>query len=436
MKTKIPQAPPRRPAEGPLHHLLTAGRRGDPVVQLDGAGRRFLLSHPDAVKHVLQDNHANYRQMVPEKPLMGHSSLTMSDGDAWRQRRRLLQPLFAPRRLEPLTGHAVAVTESMLGRWQPKVAAGEPLDAAREMARLSLDVLIAGLFGLEATANRELAARVHDAFDYFNNRQLRGGRQLPRWLPTAENRKLEAALEVIEGFVRQKLAAGRSGDAPEDALLTGLLEATDGRSGATLSDQELVDELMMLLVMGHMTTAMGLTWTLELLARHPEVEARVGEEAKALDGTPSAGDLDRLPYLRQVVEESLRLYPPTWSFSRGARDADEIAGIPVPAGATILLSPYLIHRRADFWPAPDTFDPDRFLPERIAKRHRFAYFPFGGGPRICIASQLALMEMPLVIATIARKIRLERSASGQTAVRAIITIEPQGGLPLTLRERA
>lgn len=425
---------PRRILDTPRFLVGTMRRHGD-VVCLDPKRNRYLITRPDDLKHVLQDNHLNYRHLIPARPLMGHESLTMSSGDAWRQRRRLMQPLFHPQRLSRLAPRMSAAVTGMLERWRGAAASGEPLDAAQEMVRLSLEALIATFFGDDA--DQALTRAANDAFEYFDARLRRRGFALPRFLPTPLNRRLKHALGTMQGLISRIIAERRRRPEDRGDLLSMLMLAEDPQSGESLNDRQLLDELMMLLVMGHMNTAMALTWTWYALSKHPHVERRLHRElATVLDGrSPTVEDLPRLTYARRVIEEVLRLYPPSWLFSRGARDRDVIGGYEIPAGSKIQISPYVTHRRPDLWPNPEGFDPERFHPERASGRHRYAYLPFGGGPRSCIASSFATMEISLVVATVAEIYRLDLLPEQPIAMQAAITLQPRDGLRMTLYER-
>ena len=227
-----------------------------------------------------------------------------------------------------------------------------------------------------------------------------------------------------------------AGDGGSD-LLAGFLASRDSRDETAMTERQVLDEVMMLLVMGHMTTAMALTWTLHLLATHPEAEARVlAELAEVLDGrAPRPADLPRLDETTRAIQEALRLYPPTWRFARRAVDDDEVGGHPIPRGSLVVVSPWVTHRRADLWPEPGRFDPDRFRPERARERHRLAYLPFGAGPRACIAGELAMMEIPLVVAAILQRFHLAATTERPPLAPAI-TLQPAGGLPVRLTPRS
>jgi long-subunit acyl-CoA synthetase (AMP-forming)/cytochrome P450 len=395
----------------------------------------FLVSHPDHVKHVLQDNQANYRQNVRKKVLMGRQSLALSTGEDWRQRRRLLQPMFNQQRLAPLAPAMAAGAQRMVDGWRDRAGRGAPVDVARDVAALTLDLLIAALLGSDA-GRGGLRRSVSTAFEYFNNRAQRG-RVLPLWVPTPNNLGLVAALRRLSAAVRRTVEKRRESGEPGD-LLSAMLAARDEQSGGTMSAGQIQDEIMMLLVMGHMTTAVAATWTFFLLARHPEAEARVRAEIDAVVGgrPASFADVQRLVYTRQVIEETMRLYPPSWTFSRVAVADDEIGGFRIPAGAVLTISPWVTHRRPELWPDPERFDPERFDPQRAPERPRFAYYPFGGGPRVCIARDMAMMELPLILATVLQRYTLRPVPGSSAAPVAGIVLRPRSGLRMTLHDPA
>lgn len=427
-----PLAPPCQPSQSALDHLLEAAACGDPLVRMDEEDGAYLLHHPNAVRQVLQKHHRNYTLITPPKPLLGRLSLAMSHGAAWQQRRRLLQPLFQPRRIAEISHHVTDTTAARCELWRQVAQRGEPLAIDREMIELSLDTLLASLFGEDAD-DGELKWRVNETFQYFNAR-ARG--------EPLEEQQLERSLAAMVRFVGQCLAARRTAARRTDAqhrddLLAGLLHARDGQSGATLEEDEIIDELMMMMVMGHMSSAMALTWTCYMLARNPPAAERLSAEVDDVLGgrRPSARDLEHLPSTCQFLDETLRLYPPGWAFSRQAKADDEIANIKIPAGSTVILSPWVTQRRADQWPAPEVFDPERFTPERVAGRHPFAYFPFGGGPRGCIGISLAKIESQLILAQLAQNFRFELTNDKPAELEANIALMPRGGLALALEPR-
>ena len=419
-------------AIGRIQALLQATSEQGDVFRVTPAGQEpatYMVSHPDHVKHVLQDRHENYRQNFRKRPLMGKLSLTLASGEEWRLRRRLLQPMFVRERLAPLVPAMTEGAGRLLERWDRAAAAGGSVDIAKEMTDLSLSVLIEALLGSQPGGNRELHEAIVTAFEWFN-RRLRRAKPIPAYVPTHENVSLLLALRRLKGEVRKTVAARRAAGREATDFLSLMIAARDERNSTELSDEQILDELMMMLVMGHVPTAMALAWTWHLLARHPEIDERMrAEHESVLAGrVPEFADALRLPYTRQILEESMRLYPPSWSFSRVAVADDALGGRRIPAGSLVIVCPWVTHRRPELWDDPERFDPDRFTPERAAARPRFAYYPFGGGPRVCIARELALLEMPLILATIARRFRVQPIPGRTVVPQAGIALRPSGGL--------
>jgi len=413
-------------------YLDAIGRHGEIFcVNESENSRLFLVSHPEHVKHVLQDNQTNYRQNTRKKVLMGGKSLALSAGEGWRRRRRVMQPIFNLQRLAALAPKIVAGTESMVERWREPARRGEPLDVAEEMIGLTLDLLIESLLGT-AVDRGGLRRTVTTAFEYFNDR-VRNPKPLPVAIPTPRNLRLLKSLRDLKQAVGNTIASHRESGEPAGDLLSMMLAARDEQTGEVMNPEQLVDELMMLLVMGHMTTAMAATWTWYILSRQPEADERVRAEIAEVVGDRPAEfkDVARLVYTRMVIEETLRLYPPSWGFARFTLGDDEIGGYHIPAGSVLTLSPWVTHRRPELWPDADRFDPERFNPKRLGERPRFAYYPFGGGPRVCIARDMALMELPLILATVAQRFRL-RAVAGHAVVPVQgLTLRPRGGLRMT-----
>jgi cytochrome P450 len=261
----------------------------------------------------------------------------------------------------------------------------------------------------------------------------------PLWFPTPRNRRLSAGLNTLNSIVYSLINKRREqlvdGDGPD--LLGMLLSARDEETGLGMGDQQLRDEVMTLLFAGHETTAVTLTWTWYLLSQYPEVERRLHAELDTVlaGQRPSLEHLEALPYTRMVIQEAMRLYPPIFGFTRFALSSDEIGGYALPANSVVSLSPYWTHRHPAFWEDPEAFDPERFTPERSAGRPRFAYFPFGGGPRQCIGNHFAMMEAQLVLATIAQRYSLRLVPGHQVEVEVLLTTRPRYGLPMTLHSR-
>jgi cytochrome P450 len=392
----------------PLGFFLECRRRyGDVVSMRFGARRLCLLSHPDHVKQVLQDNHLAYGKSAPAsrvRPLFG-DSLTTVDGDRWRRERRCLQPAF--QQLERFVPIVIEATAEMLDRWRPRAAAAGTLDLAAEMTGLMRGITLRVLFGDLPEGEAQALGRALETTVQHVDRHL-WSLLGERTLLTPGRNRFTLALRAIAAFVAEKVDQARRGRAGSGTLLSALADAHEAQraSGGTTTD--LRDELQALLIAGHTTTSSALTWAWLLLSANPSARGGLQQELRAvLDGRgPTAADLPLLPYTRAVLEEVLRLYPPTWLTARMLLDDDHIGGYRIPAGTIVLLSPFVTQRDPRFWEDPERFDPTRFTREHAPARPRFAYFPFGGGPRHCIGSELASAEMRLVVAMVAQHYEL------------------------------
>jgi len=427
----------------PLGYLSSLTRRYGDVVRLRfGLWDGYVVWQPDHVKHVLQDRHTNYTKGKPDyrvlKRILGEGLVT-SDGEHWLRQRRLMQPAFHRNSIAAFASLMVERTQALLKGWDEPARLGKPIDIHHEMKRLSLDVVTRALFGVNvqddaravaqafAVLSEELADHLYSPFFFFF---------LLPGLPTPGNLRARRALRTLDHSVGSIIARRRAQtSAADDDLLSLLLHSRDeDNEGEGMSDRQIRDEVMTLLLAGHETTAMALSWTWYLLDRHPEIADRLREEILGVlgDRDPAIDDLPRLGYVTRVLEEAMRLYPPAWMFTRTAKEADEIGGYHVPPGTIVILSPYLTQRAPEVWPDPERFDPDRFTAEQSEGRPRFAYFPFAGGPRQCIGSEFALTEATLVVATIARRYRLELVAR-RIVPKPLITLRPRGGLPMIPR---
>ena len=256
-------------------------------------------------------------------------------------------------------------------------------------------------------------------------------------LPLPANRRFQRALGELEAVVYRIIADRRHARRDEPDLLSMFLSARDEESGTGMTDRQLRDEVMTMLLAGHETTSLALSWTYYLLSQHPDVDQRIADEVERVigDARPAFAHVDRLTRTRQALEESLRLYPPAWGFSRLSLGDDDIGGYRLPKGSIVFLIPFVVHRRPKLWPDPNRFDPERFTPEREAERPRFAYIPFGGGPRGCIGNQFAMLEAQLIVATIAQRYRLELVPKQEIRAEPLITLRPAPAIRAFVRKR-
>ena len=395
----------------------------------------YMVNHPDFIKQVLQEHHRIYNKDNFDyrllRPLLGNGLLTNA-GASWLHQRRLIQPTFHRQRLAAFGSLMTGATEAMLVRWERYAERGGVLDVADEMMRLTLRIIGQALFSLDLSAQATTVRQaLRSANDYLS------APFPPLFVPTPRNRRLQATLRRLDALVYDLITARRQSQQDLPDLLSVLLEVRDEETGEGMSDRQVRDEVITLLLAGHETTAVALSWTWYLLAQNRECEQRLHAEVDAVLGgrLPTVEDLPALPYCRMVIEEAMRLYPPAWSFSRNAVVQDELGGYPISPGSMILLCPYTTHRHPAFWEQPEVFDPLRFTPERVAARPYYAYFPFGGGPRLCIGSAFAMMEAHLILATVAQRYRLCLETDVRVEPEPLITLRPRGGLPMLLATR-
>jgi cytochrome P450 len=420
----------------PLGFFLDCARRyGDLVSMRLGVHHVYLVSHPEHVKRVLQENPRAYSKGPPAArvaALFG-DSLTLVDDERWRQRRRQVQPAFLPSQHAHFIAVTTRATTEMLDRWRLLAERGEPVELMSEMRRLTQTITIRALFGEVAEAEISGLGRAFDLAVAHVDRRLWSPLG---WLavPTPASARYRRALGTLSAFVSRQVEDARCAGPAPNTLLAALLSAPRAEGVEPLSDAELHDELKAFLVAGHTTTASALGWLWYVLWEHPEARDGLEQECRAVlaGGVPGADDLPRLGYSRRVIDEVLRLYPPTWLTARTASDNDELGGYKIPAGALILLSPYVTHRHPACWEEPERFDPDRFMPGRAAARPAFAYFPFGGGPRRCIGSAFATIEIQLILVQVAQRYRLGLLPGAHVIPAGGLTLRPHAGLPMLL----
>jgi cytochrome P450 len=387
--------------------------------------RYYLVSHPDDIEAVLV-KHARVmlrdRHSVVLERALGKGLLT-SDGERWRHQRRLMAQAFVPRRIQSYGAAMARVTDAGLRRWRD----GAEVNVHQEMSRLTMEVVADVLFGSGLAAQD--VALVRDSMETVNEFFANSPEAvvlLPAWVPTPRNRRMNAAVASLDALIYQIIARRRAGE-PRDDLLGTLLAAQDD-DGARMSDGQLRDEAMTLFLAGHETTALALAHTLYLLGTHPEVAERLRAELDAVlgDRLPTADDARALPFTERVLKESLRLYPPAWTTGREAAEEVEVGGYRIPKGAQILASPWVVQRDARWFPDPERFDPDRWEGARGKETPRFAYFPFGGGPRVCIGSHFAMLEATLMLALIARRWRVELLPGQTLTFKPSVTLRQAG----------
>lgn len=395
----------------------------------------YQINHPEGIRRVLQENNRNYGKGALTlgffKPVVGEGLVT-SEGALWLRQRRLIQPIFHRRSVAAFGSLMTDETLAMLERWRPAMEAGVPLDVPAEMARLTLDIVTGALFHAHVGEGPEVIGRAINTIIEDLGFRFEVPFYPPRRVPTPRNRRFRDAMRTVDRAVYAIIAGRRREGRDEEDLLALLMGTRDEATGEAMGDKQLRDEVMTMFLAGHETTANALSWALYLISTHPDVERRLREELDNVLGAdrrvPTIRDLPDLAYTKMVVDETLRLYPPAWITNRQAIAEDEILGHRIPAKSFVSLSPYVLHRHPDFWERPDAFDPERFAPGRDNGRPRFAYFPFGGGPRQCIGQSMALVEAQLVLATVLARCRLRPASHRPVEAEALATLRPRDGL--------
>jgi cytochrome P450 len=417
---------------------------GDIVRVRIGLLPMHLVSDPELIREVLVIRHRDFHKglgLQRARHLLGDGLLTSED-ELHRRQRHLVQPAFHHQRIE---GYAAAMTECASrtsARWRRLVADATVdvrIDAHAEMLRLTLAIVGRTLFARDIEERAGSIGRALEAsLTLFQRLGTMPFAELLERLPLPGNLRFRAARRALDELVYEMIHERRASGEDRGDLLSMLLLAADDETGAGMSDVQLRDEVMTLFLAGHETTADALAWGWLLLSQDPAIESRLHEELAAVLGgrTATAGDVPRLPYTRAVVAESLRLYPPAWIIGRRAVAPTVVGGYAIAAGSIVLVSPWVVHHDPRWWPEPERFEPSRWLDGSEAARPRFAFFPFGGGPRICIGEQFAWTEAVLVLATLARDWRLRPAPDLRVGLRPSITLRPRWGLPMLLEPQA
>ena len=426
-----------------LDILSDAARRHGPVVRFRYLNRSsMLVTGPEEIAHILKTNSRNYRKSrnyEPVKLVTGNGLLT-SDGEFWRRQRRLIQPAFHRHQIAEFASMMVAQTDRLLAHWRESyLGPSRPFGLFGEMIELTLAIACKALFGAEVEGRTAKVLEAQPVLGSYIDSRMGFYPRLPAWLPTRNNRRFRRALADVDALIYEIISEHRvAPDTPQDDLLGILLAARDDQTGGGMSGKQLRDEVVTLFLAGSETTAVALAWTFSLLGTHPEVEAKLHDELdRILDGRrPTLEDLPRLTYTHQVLYESMRLYPPAWILSRSPMSDDEVGGYHLPAGTTVLISPYVTHRSPHYWDDPELFEPDRFAPDLAEQRREFAYLPFGGGPRKCIGDRFATTEAALVLARVASQFTVQPVPSGQPKPWPLVSLRPDNSVPVAIAERS
>ncbi len=426
----------------------TGARYGHLVDLRFGPVSRFLVSHPDLVRQIYVEQAAKFYKTTQIKEVLGPSlgnGLLISDGEFWRRQRKLAQPAFHRKRIEGYANTMVDFTQRMLSQWERAAQTHtrdipDVRDIDQDMMQLTMEIVAKCLFDADVTND---AAGLGEAITTGNELASARFTQLfvpPAWVPTRDNKRAAQAIATIDyvlmRFIHQRRAEGLDELHEYSDLLSTLLTAVD-EDGGGMTDKQARDEAFTLFVAGHETTATTLTWVWYLLSQNPAAEAKLHEELEHVLGgrTPTVADLARLPYTDWVIKETLRLYPVAWITAREAIEPVEVGDYHFDKGAVFFLSPHVLHHDATYFEAPEEFRPERWAGDFEKQLPRFAYFPFGGGPRVCIGNTFALMEAQLILATIAQRFTMRLVASQVVEPLPLITLRSKYGLKMEVAGR-
>jgi len=396
----------------------------------------YFIYHPTDIEYLLVTNAKNFRKAMSLRSnffyrLVGNGLLT-SDGDFWRRQRRLAQPAFHKQRISNFGDVMVQYTERMLAGWK----AGETRDLHRDMMRLTLEIVVKTLFDANVSGDVDNVGRVLSEIVKPFASQATLKWILNNRLPTPAHRQFHRSVGEIDQIIYRIIAERRASAADNGDLLSMLLQAQD-EDGSQMTDAQLRDEVITLFLAGHETTALALSWTWYLLATNKDVEAKFHEELdRVLDGRlPELSDLPHLRYSEMIAKETMRLYPPAFGLGREAIEACEIGGYRVPRRAQVFAFQWATQRDPRFFDQPDEFIPDRWTPEFVEQLPKFAYFPFGGGPRVCIGNYFAMMEMILLMATIGRRYKFDLAPDAKVELYPAMSLRPKTGVRVVVSDR-
>lgn len=406
---------------------------------ISGFDYMVIVTDPDMVKHIMQDNNKNYVKSHGYrvlKELLGEGLLT-SEGDFWRKQRRLMQPGFHRDKLASFVDTYVEFGQALIERWS-NVAGGTEIDVSSGFMEATLNIVSKAMFSSDVADAMEV---VHREFDHANEKMIKritSPFPMPLWMPLPGVQRERHSYEAIKKVVADIIEKRRNSDQKYDDLLSMLMEVEDADTGEKMSNQQIQDEVITIFLAGHETTAVALTWLVHCLDENPEVvEKLLEEEKRVLDGrNPKLEDLRALEYTRMVIDETLRLYPPAWIIGRHTLDEDRLGDYRIPKDTNCLIPVYYIHRDPKLWDNPEQFIPERFSKENSKGRHKFVYFPFGGGPRLCIGNNFALMEMQVIVPMIARAFKMTKPKGFTFKKEPLITMRPNPHMKMVLTKRA
>jgi cytochrome P450 len=401
----------------------------------------ILITEPELIAEVLVEKAEAFRRDPVTRrafaPAIGDNSLFLAEDADWRWQRRAVAPVFRHETLLSFVPIFAKMAERQVDRWRT-AKPDAPVDAAAAMTRTTFDIIVDAMLGGSANLDAEAFGRaLTDSFNTIPWQIIYVLFSLPEWMPHPNRRRALRARDVLRRDILRIVQGRRLNPSAHPDLLHLLLAARDPETNRSMTDAEVVNNLLTFIIAGHETTAVALSWTLWLLAKDQASQQRTFEEAKAVagDGTIGAAHVEGLSYCRQIIQEAMRLFPPAPGIGRQARVATELGGMPIAAGARVHIPVFALHRNARLWDNPNAFDPDRFTAERVKARSRYAFLPFGGGPRICIGAGFATIEAAVILATLVRRFRFAPLPTHKPKPVARVTLRPAGGMPLLISPR-
>jgi cytochrome P450 len=421
---------------------IPRGAYEDGVMRIRRRGAdTILVCDPELIGEMLVEKADNFERdnvtMRAFAPTIGRNSLFLAEGAEWRWQRRAVAPIFRHEALMSFVPVFTAMAERRAEQWRA-TPRGEPVDAAAAMTRTTFDIIVETMLGGSASLDADRYSRaIKESFATIPWHIIYAQLLLPEWMPYPHRRRARRARDFLHQEIRRTVEARRGTNATPPDLLDLLLKARDPESGRTMTDEEVMKNLITFITAGHETTSVALTWTLWLLAKDQPTQQRVFDEVSAVAGRGPIGskEIDRLAFSRQVIQEAMRLFPPAPAISRFAKTAMKLGDMDIGASARVHIPIYALHRNTRLWQNPNAFDPDRFAPDLAKSYSRYAFMPFGGGVRICIGASFAMIEAAAILATLIRAFRLHPVPGHKPKPVARVTLRPQGGMPLLVAAR-
>lgn len=401
----------------------------------------LIVSDPKIIQEILVDKAGAFGRDPATRrsfrPVIGDTSLFLAEGANWRWQRRAVAPIFRQETLLSFVPIFVAMAQRQLQRWRA-IERAVPVDAAAAMTRTTFEIIVEAMLGGSASLDPERYSRaLTDNFDAIPWHIIYAMFLIPEWMPYPHRRRAMQSRDFLHRDIRRIVEIRRSIQSAQPDLLNLLITARDPETGRSMSDDEIVANLLTFIIAGHETTAVALTWTLWLLAKDQATQQRVFEEVKTVAGDQmiDATHIEGLSFCRQVIQEAMRLFPPAPGIARIAKETMEIGGTEISARTRVHISVFALHRNVSLWGNPNAFDPDRFAPDQVKTRSRYAFMPFGAGPRVCIGAGFAMIEAVIILATIARAFSFQPLAGHRPKPVAKVTLRPTGGMPLLIAKR-